>query len=258
VTGVQTCALPISEQAAAYIGRGDAYTKLDEYGKAADDFETAISIDPALEDSYRIRIEALRSGGEYEDEKGNRYNVYGKKTRMMAYDAGGKLMWYHEYVYDEHGRSKSVTVFDADGNQTDYFDGFAYDENGNRTIAYGYMDDDGSICVCNHYTFDDNGNMLHMDTYNMSGVLTGYFDYSYGSDVKSTGYSEYDRNGNLVTYTEFTYNEQGLRTKIVYYKADGSVRGRSEFKYDADGICTESDNYDAAGNLVNHNVNKSS
>src|SRR5256885_11370393 len=65
VTGVQTCALPISRLGAAYNNLGSLYLKLHEYRKAAAVLERGLKIDPAMSSASALLGLSLYEMGEY-------------------------------------------------------------------------------------------------------------------------------------------------------------------------------------------------
>lgn len=273
-----TAAIEIDpKRAPAYVGRGDAYVLSGETEEnltaAQADYEKAIELDDTNANAYLgladvyIRqgkydkaIEILQRGLEKTDgnqsiadklseiEKGTISDSSGKIWKMSSYDSGGNLIWWHEYDYNELGQQISLTTFDSNGNQTDYWDGFQYDEDGNRICDYEYFVEDGKIC---NYSLNvyEGGDEIREEIYDLSGVLVGYRILEYNSDHHVTKTLGYNADGALSYYWVYYYDDSKKINKVMHYDADDICYGYNILDYDESGNQIGSSHYNADGVL---------
>ena len=273
-----TAAIEIDpKRAPAYVGRGDAYVLSGETEEnltaAQADYEKAIELDDTNANAYLgladvyIRqgkydkaIEILQRGLEKTDgnqsiadklseiEKGTISDSSGKIWKMSSYDGEGNLIWWHEYDYNELGQQISRTAFDANGNQTDYWNGFQYDKDGNCICSSGYSFDDGKTGNYSLHTYEG-GDNIRTEIYDLSGVLMDYQIIEYNSDHNATKIYGYDMNGELSYYWVYYYNINQKLSKIMYYDANNVCYGYDTYDYDKSGNMVGSSHYDADGVL---------
>jgi len=96
-------------------------------------------------------------------------------------------------------------------------------------------------------------------TYNFVNSVTGdlnlYAKWNNGNSGNGGNYDvivsqhNYDANGNLSGYTEYEYDSNGKSTKNIQYGANGNLSGYTEYEYDSNENTTKRKNYDANGNL---------
>lgn len=268
------------KQAAAYVGRGNAYIFSAETEEmmvnARRDYELALSFDDSNIDAYLGLADLLIRQGKYDDalellhqsldktnqaqamldkiaeiESGNIYDLAGKSRRMSVYGANGQLSWYLERYYDASNRIASVTSYTPSGEEINSVD-ISYDEQGRMLDGYGW---DVQTGVLNHirYVYDDNGNMLESWTYIQNRESTiRHAVFEYDSSGKKQAVYTYDSNDNLFAYSLYEYDKVGNAVRENMYSADGTLRGYVLRSYDVNGKMTTQDNYDATGRLTSH------
>ncbi len=298
----------------AYLGRGSAYVGAGETAEnlaaAQADYEKALELDDTNAEAYLGLADVYIRQGEYDKaqellrqaldktggdqriadklaelESGSVSDSSGNIRRSSHYNGSGALIGYFTYTYDSDGFRKTVTAYDAAGNQVDYgectrtFAGdtireTSYMENIGDTVwlqkiaseytdhADGsaeesliYYDRDGNVSGYGRNYYDSAHRCVRSESYDPDGSLTGYDTSTYDADGRLIRDSQYSADGTLVAYTEFEYDENGNMIKDSSYDSDGRLNWYSLYQYDADGNCLGSEDYDGDGNLRYSTVN---
>lgn len=224
----------------AYLGLADVYIRRGEYDQALD------ILQQGLENTSNSQIIADKlakiTAGNFEDSSGN--------LRCMKYhDESGNAIWWHDYSYNSRGQKISMTVYDAAGNQADYWDGYKYDELGNCIYSAGYSLSDGTVTTYSSSTFDGT-KLIRTDLYiSSTGKPGGYHEYEYDKDGNCIKTIAYHTDGTPSVTWINSYDQNGNRVKMTNYHADGTSSGYETYTYDESGRMTGSYRYDSNGKL---------
>ena len=254
----------------AWLGLADVYIRMGEYDKAGEVLHQALEKTenaPSIAD----KLAELESGS-VSDSSGN-------IRRSSHYNGSGALIGYFTYTYDSEGFRKTVTAYDAAGNQVDYgeytrtFTGDTTQETGymeyigdtvwlqkvvseSTTHADGsteesqtYYDRDGNVSSYIRIYYDSAHRCVRREDYDPDGSLTGYHTSTYDADGRDARISHYSEDGTLEAYDEFEYDENGNMIKHSFYNGDGQLEEYALSQYDADGNCLGEKFYDGDGNL---------
>lgn len=201
------------------------------------------------------KSENYRNGKLWSAEE-NEYDESGKRIKISKYDGSGTLTGYTEIKRD--GKYVlSETVYDADGNKTEYTE---YLENTSDYNTYSRKKryekyENGKLAELTEY--NEKGERAKRISYDGEGNKTEYTEYI-TLKVKHNGYEgtstdiktrETYNDGKLEHRTEYEYDENGNRTKISEYDGDGKLTEYTETKYDGERILSES-RYDGNGKLI--------
>ena len=159
----------------AWLGLADVYIRMGEYDKAGEVLHQALEKtgnDPSIGD----KLAELESGS-VSDSSGN-------IRRSSHYNGSGALIGYFTYTYDSEGFRKTVTAYDAAGNQVDYGE-YTRTFTGDTTPETSYMEYIG-------------------DTVWLEKVVSEYTTHADGSTEESQTY--YDRDGNVSGYGRNYYD----------------------------------------------------
>ena len=299
----------------AYIGRGGAYVGSGEteenLAAALADYEKAIALDETNVDAWLGLADVYIRMGEYDKagevlhqalektenapsigdklaelESGSVSDSSGNIRRSSYYNGSGALIGYFTYTYDSEGFRKTVTAYDAAGNQVAYgentqtFTGDTtrdtwyiehIDEDtlwlrkmvsestthadGSTEESQTYYDRDGNVSSYTRIYYDTAHRCVRMEDYDPDGSLTGYNTVTYNADGREARFSQYSTDGTLVAYEEYEYDENGHESKHSFYNGDGQLTGYDLYQYDADGNCLGEKFYDGDGNLEYSSVN---
>lgn len=276
-----TAAIEIDEKLPeAYIGRGDAYALSgdteDNLSSAQADYEAAIALDETLpggwlgladvyirrgdyDKAMEVLWEALEKTGNdqsvadklVEMEGGSFADSIGNVRRMEFKDAGGTVLWWHDYDCNEAGQEIRATVFDATGNQIDQWEGYEYDDQGRTIRSAGYSLNTGEFTTISESVYQD-GYLMEHRQFSMDGMPSGSQQYEYDGKGNRTRTIGYDSNGGMIYYWTHTYDRQGHQIRTDYYHADGVAYGHCERTYGEDGEQTGVYQYDSVGNLIGY------
>ena len=261
---------------AAYLGMADVYIRMGEYDKAGEVLHQALEKTgnaPSIGD----KLAELESGS-VSDSSGN-------IRRSSHYNGSGALIGYFTYTYDSEGFRKTVTAYDAAGNQVDYgeytrtFTGDTTQEtwymeyigdtvwlqkivveyiphaDGSAEESQTYYDRDGNVSGYGRNYYDTAYRCVRMEDYDLDGSLAGYNTSTYDADGREVRHSQYSADGTLVGYSESEYDENGNMIKHSSYDSDGRLTWYTLKQYDADGNYLGEKSYDGDGNLQYSSVN---
>ena len=310
-----TAAIEIDpKRAEAYVGRGGAYIGSGETAEnlaaARTDYEKAIELDETNVDAWLGLADVYIRMGEYDKagevlpqalektgnapsigdklaelESGSVSDSSGNIRRSSHYNGSGALIGYFTYTYDSEGWRKTVTAYDAAGNQVDYgentwtFTGdtdretdymecvgdtvwlekivseYTTHADGSTEESQTYYDRDGNVSQYGRNYYDSAYRCVRSESYDLDGSLMHYNTSTYDADGRKTGYSQYSADGTLLAYTEFEYDENGNMIKDSSYDSDGRLTWYNLIQYDADGNYLGDESYDGDGNLQYSSVN---
>ena len=305
-----TAAIKIdSKRAEAYVGRGSAYIGCGETAEnlaaAQADYEKAIELDGTNAEAYLGLADVYIRQGEYDKamellrqaleklgddpdisdklaelESDQVADSSGNIRRRSHYNGSGALIGYFTYTYDADGSQKTVTAYDAAGNQVDYGEN-TWDQNGDvlRETYYGecigedtvwlqridseYTDNEDGSSVEEQVDYDKDGSVLEhgrnyydsehrcirTETYDLDGSLLSYNTFEYNESGREARYNQYMADGTLVGYTTIEYGENGKEARVNSYDENGQLRWYTLKNYDADGNYLGDESYDANGVL---------
>ena len=276
----------------AFLGRGSAYVGAGETAEnlaaAQADYEKALELDDTSAEAYLGLADVYIRQGEYEKaqellrqaldrtggderiadklaelENGDVTDSQGRIRRSMYYNGSGDLIGWFSYTYNGHdeGRNvRTVTAFDAAGNQVDYGEN-TWDQNGDvlRETYYGeYIGEDTVWLqrIDSEYTDNEDGSSVEEQVYyDKDGSVLEHGRNYYDSEHRCIRIETYDLDGSLLSYNTFEYNESGRKARQTQYMADGSLAGYTVEQYDGNGNMTRSESYDADGQLRYYMVN---
>ena len=299
----------------AYIGRGGAYVGSGEteenLAAALADYEKAIELDETNVDAWLGLADVYIRMGEYDKagevlhqalektgnapsigdklaelESGSVSDSSGNIRRSSYYNGSGALIGYFTYTYDSEGFRKTVTAYDAAGNQVDYgeytwtFTGDTVrqttyiehiDEDtvwlrkmvsestthadGSEEESQTYYDRDGNVSSYIRIYYDSAHRCVRSEDYDPDGSLAGYDTFTYDADGREARMSQYSTDGTLLGYEEYEYDENGNMIKHSSYDSDGRLTWYTLKQYDADGNYLGEKFYDGDGNLQYSSVN---
>ena len=305
-----TAAIKIdSKRAEAYVGRGSAYIGCGETAEnlaaAQADYEKAIELDGTNAEAYLGLADVYIRQGEYDKamellrqameklgddpdisdklaelESDQVADSSGNIRRRSHYNGSGALIGYFTYTYNADGSQKTVTAYDAAGNQVDYGEN-TWDQNGDvlRETYYGecigedtvwlqridseytdnedgssveeqvYYDKDGSVLEHGRNYYDSEHRCIRIETYDLDGSLLSYNTFEYNESGQEARYNQYMADGTQVGYTTIEYGENGRETRVNSYDENGQLRWYTLKNYDADGNYLGDESYDANGVL---------
>ncbi len=260
----------------AWLGLADVYIRMGEYDMALEVLREALDKtgnDPSIAE----KIAELESGS-ITDSSGN-------IRRRSHYNGIGALIGYFTYTYDNEGWRKTVTAYDAAGNQVDYGENtrtdmgnisqetsymeyieedavwlqkvvseFTTHDDGSSEESQTYYDRDGNIDSYGRNYYDSEHKCVKSEYYDLDGALMDYSTCTYDAAGRLVRDSQYLEDGTLVAYTEIEYDENENASKISRYDSDGQLTSYTLHKYDAAGNYLGSEDYDGDGNLQNSSV----
>lgn len=227
------------------------------------------------------KSENYRNGKLWSAEE-NEYDESGNLIKSSSYDADRKFTSYSVYGYNESGKRIKISKYDGSGTLTEYTeikrDGkyvlseTVYDADGNKTEYTEYLEntpDYNTYSRTKRYERYENGKLAELREYNEDGRMTKLISYDGEGNkklyeeyvtlkVKHNGYEgisavikthETYNDGKLEHRTEYEYDENGNRTKISEYDGEGKLIEYTEAKYDGERILSES-RYDGNGKLA--------
>ena len=256
---------------AAYLGLADVYVRLGEYDKAIE--------------LLREALEKANGSTELADklaelEAGEAIDSSGNVRRRSHYNGSGALIGYFTYTYDAEGWQKTVTAYDASGNQVDYGENtweqigsviretyygeyigedtvwlqridseYTDNEDGSSVEEQVYYDKDGSVLEHGRNYYDSEHRCIRTETYDLDGSLLSYNTLEYNESGREARHNQYMADGTLVGYTTIEYGENGRETRVNSYDENGQLHWYTLKSYDADGNYLGDESYDANGVL---------
>lgn len=201
------------------------------------------------------KSENYRNGKLWSAEE-NEYDESGNLIKSSSYDADRKFTSYSVYGYNESGKRIKISKCDGSGTLTEYTeikrDGkyvlseTVYDADGNKTEYTEYLEntpDYNTYSRTKRYERYENGKLAELREYNEDGRMTKLISYDGEGNKKL--YEEYvtlkvKHNGYEGTTTD-------TKTREIYN--DGKLEHRTEYEYDENGN-GKTHEYDKNGNLL--------
>ena len=268
-----------------------------DYDKAIENYEKALEANDMSVDAYLGLVEAYIRKGDFDKaleiakkgyektgdqrlqekidmiESGNIVDARGLVYKKTMYDANNQIMYWQEFTYDENGDEKSVTSYDANGNQTGHVDcdhsnpsrvvSFCtYSETGKVFKSVSEYDSSGALIKSTYYggeteadgwyiIYDHDGEKNIQTQYGMDGkVQTRYIDYQDGSKYVTEFYHYEEWHDTFVLDSKqvndgnFTY----------HYDANGNMTYYSETQYDDNGNAIGYTEYNPDGSVIRYEV----
>lgn len=308
-----TAAIEIDpKRAEAFLGRGSAYIGAGETAEnlaaAQADYEKALELDDTSAEAYLGLADVYIRQGEYDKaqellrqaleklgddpdisdklaelENGDVTDSQGRIRRTMHYNGSGALIGWFSYTYNDHDEGwnvRTITAFDAAGNQTAYGENtWESAENGRKGTNYAeyieedslwlrrmdfeeiYQDDGGAVEEMTYYDrdgtaswrgrnyYDADYHCTRSESLDLDGNLTDFIVFEYDENGNAIRYSQYMADGTLVGYTTIEYGENGKEARVNSYDENGQLRWYTLKNYDADGNYLGDESYDANGVL---------
>jgi hypothetical protein len=168
---------------------------------------------------------------------------------MYAYNGSGVLIGYlDELEYDSKGNPKKCKIYDANS----VFSGYRiYEYNSNGKVVkitndniIGFSGLSDSFYEYK-YEYDSRGYVTKQSSYDASGVLINYIEYSdYDSNGNYKKSELYNASGVLGSYSEYEYDSKGNPTKSSdYIPSTGALSGYNTYEYDSNGNITKHSYY---------------
>ena len=305
-----TAAIEIDpKRAEAYVGRGSAYIGCGETAEnlaaAQADYEKAIELDGTNAEAYLGLADVYIRQGEYDkamellrqalEKLGDDPDISDKLAELESdqvadssgnircrshYNGSGALIGYFTYTYDADGSQKTVTAYDATGNQVDFGENirefgenttketlymemiepdsvwlqrvdseYTDNEDGSSVEEQVYYDKDGSVLEHGRNYYDSEHRCIRIETYDLDGSLISYNTFEYNESGQEARYNQYMADGTLVGYTTIEYGENGRETRVNSYDENGQLHWYTLKSYDDDGNYLGDESYDANGVL---------
>lgn len=215
-----TRAIELGGGAAAYLGAVDANIRLNEFEKALALAEQGVK--KYSTDELRQKLEQLKTG--------NVSDSAGRIRKEAGYDADDKLLWYHIIEYGQDGLSSRRTSYDESGSQTAVYPDI-WDANGNLAETSWFFSSDGIY-------------MRRVCLYNAQNLVTEMTGYGNDAVATNRAYYTYDTNGRRVqtvyypniesaTYrlTLYEWNDFGKLSGYKTYLNGTEYEGRTTYEY---------------------------
>ena len=216
-----------------------AYKYLEEgnYQEAIIAFTKAIEIDPNKTEAYLGRAESYIKNSDDNDSLTLALKDYEKVIELEETNAEGYLGAADVYIRQgEYDKALEILKLGLEKTNND------------KRIAEKISElESGNIK-------DSSGRIMRSTSYDPSGKVTSYREYSYeGSVIKS---SYFDENGKLTAYDVTTKNEKGLSDRYEFYDADGTLTSCYvyEYEFDEKGRISKVIDYDESGNYLGYST----
>ncbi len=268
-----------------------------DYDKAVENYEKALELDDMSVEAYLGLIEVYirkndfdkaleyakkgfeKTGDERLKEKidmiesGNIVDSRGLICKKTMYDADNHILYWQEFTYDENGLEKSVTSYDANGNQTGHVDCdhsnpllevsyCTYSDSGKVFKSVTEYDESKRLIKTTYYggeTENDGWYVLYeyegekniQTQYSMDGTIeVRYVDYQDG-DKHVTEYYHYDPG-----MDQFVMNSKQVAEgdRTYCYDGDGNMEYYYEEQRNSEGVITGYAEYNPDGSLIRYEV----
>ena len=212
---------------------GQQYLLEENYEEAIVAFTAAIEIDPKQADAYIGRGDAYILSGETEEHLTQALADYRQVLEL-----------------DEKSISAYLGIADVYIRQGDYDAALEILNEGlektgeNEEIAAKIEEiESGNIT-------DSSGKLRRQSSYDESGVLLWYHEFSYDEEAIRTAVTSFDGAGNETGHVDLRYNEAGQTLTGYSYVLDGTGRVCSnEYVYDESGNLIQSKHYNPDGEI---------
>jgi len=187
-----------------------------------------------------------------EIDSGNIYDYWGQPHKSSFFDENGALLSY--YISEYSGKTEvGVTAYNAQGDQTDYWDDFRYDSHGNCTRYFIFGIDTGKIIGHDDSEYNEKDQCIRMQSffYNDEGSeLRTVWEFKYDQNGNEVESYHYDSDGEFILRDESTYDNNGRLLRVTSYDSDGVMTDYTEYIYDDAGKCIGNISYDSDGNEI--------
>jgi tetratricopeptide (TPR) repeat protein len=239
-----------------YIGRGDAYTALENATAALTDYKAALGLYKSpkaylgavntyiLMSDFAGALAMANEGSKmvYSDdlnaqkislEKGNASDSKGRVHRYSYYDPDGIYKWCHVTTYNSEGQIDVKEAYDAAGTQISGVR-YTYNDNGDNLIGSWYFataTSKGDLHTREN-KYNDSRQLVEILNYG-GGVSTNRTLIEYGADGRKSrdrywsNIARDDYNINTYTWTDF-----GKLAENITYDKNNNMRWRTVYEYD--------------------------
>ena len=218
---------------------GQQYLLEENYEEAIVAFTAAIEIDPKQADAYLGRGDAYILSGETEEHLSQAMADYRQVLKL-----------------DEKNISAYLRIADVYIRQRDYDaaleilnEGLTKTGDNEEIKAQIAEIESGNIT-------DSSGNVRRMSSYDASGALMWYHDYTYDEEGRQASITSYDASGSQTGYVELAYDEAGQKLVTFCFPSTSGEVGSWVFERDTFGNAVRETFYDAQGSMTGYYVNQ--
>lgn len=216
---------------------GMQYLTEGNYEEAIVAFNAAISIEPNKAPAYVGRGNAYIGSGETEENLEAAMADYEKAIQLDAQNADAYLGMADVYIrqgnYDA-AMELLKEALEATGNNESIASKISEMESGNIT--------------------DSSGATRRSMSYDSTGNLIWYHDFTYNSDGTTASVTSYDSSGNQTGHVDLEYDENGRTAISFWHNIENGEVGLLKITYDAAGDIIREDSYDANGELRSYSM----
>lgn len=167
---------------------------------------------------------------------------------VTSYDANNNQIDFFEYQYDDEERMTKYPFFNALGEMDQIYVTFA--DNGTISERKVYRSSDDTMSLHEIYEYDENGNNIKTCDYNEDRLLLGYNIYTYNNQNQIVLREEFNEQDQMLRYRSIEYNSSGKRIKESSFDPDGTLFQYTVILYDDAGQRLRAERYDANHKLV--------
>ena len=212
---------------------GMRYLEEQNYEEAIVAFTAAIEIDPNYADAYTGRGNAYVFSGETEEHLAQALADYQKALELDEANAAAYLGIADIYI--RQGDYEAALEILNEGLEK---------TGGNEEIAAKIEEvESGNVT-------DSSGNIRRRSSYDGTGALIWYQEFTYNPDGTMAAAASYDGSGNQTGHVDLEYREDGKQLTGYQYSTDGGEIGPIKREYDEAGNCTREDWYDETESLI--------
>ena len=243
---------------------GVRYLSDGNYEEAIIAFTAAIEIDPKRSPAYVGRGDAYVLSGETKDNLTAARLDYEKAIELDEVLAEAYLGLADVYIrkgdYDkaleilEQGLEKSGENEKISGKIDEINSGNISDSSGNARRMTSY-DPSGAVQWWHDYTYTPQGREDSVTAFNASGDQIGYMKLSYNETGRPLIHYNYSSETGELSRQELTYDANGNMITSVTYDTDGAVLWRVAYTYDANGNIISDIAYNPDGTVMDATTN---
>jgi len=205
---------------------GIRYLNEGNYAEAIIAFTTAIEIDEKNVVAYLGRAESYIGSGETAESLSYALKDYEKVTELDETVSAAYLGMADVYIRQgEYDKALEILQNVPDSAKND------------EVIAKIAELKSGSVS-------DSSGKIRKMSTYDASGNLMWYHEYSYNDNGTRKSVSHHIADGTITKTVDILFDERGNEIQSYYYVSDSGLLGRTTNEYDDDGQIVKSCHYD--------------
>ena len=242
---------------------GMKYLEAGEYEEAIVAFTAAIEIDPKNAEAYACRGQTYILSGETEE---NLSFALADFEQALELDETNAVSYYLAIadVYIRQGDyDKALEILNEGLEKTDQNQRIAakieelgsenvLDSSGNIRKTSSY-DASGNLIWYHEFTYDEKGRKTSVTAYDGTGNQIEELEITYQNNLPSAGYSYNNENGDIIKQF-YTYDDSGNTVRMDEYREDDVLSRYFIYEYDADGNAVREEQYNGNGNLQSVNI----